>query len=41
MRIHANFIGGNIAVKDITDHTVVLENDLRDTDRDWFTGPSA
>ncbi len=34
MRIHANFISGNITVKDITDHTVVLENNLRDTNRD-------
>ena len=36
MHIHADFIGGNILVKEISGETVVLENELRDTDGDWF-----
>ena len=36
MRIHPNFIGGNISVKEINGNTVVLENQLRDTPEDWF-----
>ena len=36
MTIHQNFIGGNIHVKEITENTVVLENELRDTVQDWF-----
>lgn len=36
MRIHTDFIGGNSVVVRQTGHTVVLENELRDTDRDWF-----
>ena len=34
--IHGNFIGGNICVKEISTDTVVLENQLRDTEIDWF-----
>ena len=36
MKIHQNFIGGNICVKEIAGDTVVLENELRDTMQDWF-----
>ena len=36
MNIHGNFVGGNISVKEITEGTVVLENELRDTEGDWF-----
>ena len=36
MTIHQNFIGGNIHIKEITENTVVLENELRDTVQDWF-----
>ena len=36
LHIHSQFTGGNIRVKEICDDTVVLENDLRDTTRDWF-----
>ena len=36
MLIHERFIGGNIIVKQINGDTVTLENDLRDTSRDWF-----
>ena len=36
INIHSNFIGGNIRVVDITDNTVTLENELRDTEGDWF-----
>ena len=34
--IHENFVGGNICVKEISNNTVVLENELRDTEGDWF-----
>lgn len=34
--IHGNFIGGNISVKEISDDKVILENQLRDTEGDWF-----
>ena len=34
--IHGNLIGGNLCVKEISGDTVVLENELRDTDIDWF-----
>ena len=34
--IHGNFIGGNISIKEISGDTVVLENQLRDTEGDWF-----
>ena len=36
INIHGNFIGGNICVKEILDDTVLLENELRDTESDWF-----
>lgn len=36
MKIHQNFIGGNISVKEIAGDTVMLENELRDTTQDWF-----
>ncbi len=36
MIIHKNFIGGNIIVTDQTDTDVFLENELRDSDGDWF-----
>ena len=36
INIHGNFIGGNISVKEICGDTVVLENELRDTQGDWF-----
>ncbi|MBE6953699.1 MAG: carboxypeptidase family protein [Ruminococcaceae bacterium] len=36
MRIHQDFIGGNISVKEINGDTVFLENQLRDTTEDWF-----
>ena len=36
MKIHADFTGGNIAVKEQTANEVWLENELRDTTRDWF-----
>ena len=34
--IHNNFIGGNIQVKEINGDTVLLDNELRDTQEDWF-----
>jgi len=36
MIIHQNFTGGNIRVKEIDGDTVYLENELRDTEGDWF-----
>ena len=36
INIHKNFIGGNILVKEISGDTVLLENELRDTEGDWF-----
>ena len=36
MNIHGDFIGGNIRVKEISENTVLLENELRDTEGDWF-----
>ena len=36
LHIHGDFTGGNIHVKDITGDTVILENELRDTQEDWF-----
>ena len=36
INIHGNFIGGNICVKEISGDTVFLENELRDTEGDWF-----
>lgn len=36
INIHGNFIGGNISVKEISGDVVFLENELRDTQGDWF-----
>ncbi len=36
MRIHCNFTGGNIIVKNISKNVVDLECDLRDNYEDWF-----
>lgn len=36
MRIHKEFIGGNIKVVSVNGDTVTLENELRDTIGDWF-----
>ena len=36
MRIHKDFLGGNIAVINQTDNEVFLENELRDTLENWF-----
>ena len=36
MRIHQNFIGGNIRLKERVGNTFFLENELRDTVGDWF-----
>lgn len=36
MRIHQNFVGGNIAVKEEKEGGFVLGNELRDTTEDWF-----
>ncbi len=36
MKIHSDFIGGNIAVKAIDGNNIYLKNELRDTDGDWF-----
>lgn len=36
MRIHTDFTGGNIAVKERIGDTFFLENELRDTQSDWF-----
>lgn len=36
MKIHTNFIGGNSIVKNQTEQAVILENELRDTTKDWF-----
>lgn len=36
MTIHQNFVGGNIHVKEQIGNTFVLENELRDTEGDWF-----
>lgn len=36
INIHQNFVGGNIRVKEMSGNTVVLENELRDTEGDWF-----
>ena len=36
MKIHSNFVGGNIVVDRVEDNTVYLERDLRDTEGDWF-----
>ena len=36
MRIHKEFCGGNIVVKEINGNIVILDNELRDTTEDWF-----
>ena len=36
MRIHEDFTGGNIVVKEQVGSTVMLDNELRDTVGDWF-----
>ena len=36
MRIHCDFTGGNIIVKNIHKNVVDLECDLRDNYEDWF-----
>ena len=36
MKIHQDFVGGNIHVKERIGNTFVLENELRDTKGDWF-----
>ena len=36
MKIHNCFTGGNIRVIKTTDDEVFLENELRDTEGDWF-----
>lgn len=35
-RIHDDFVGGNISVKAILGNDIVLENQLRTTQEDWF-----
>lgn len=36
MKIHSNFIGGNITVINQNGNDIYLENQLRDTTEDWF-----
>lgn len=36
IKIHKNFLGGNISVIDQSDTLVTLENELCDTEGDWF-----
>ena len=36
MRIHRDFVGGNIKVIKEENNEIFLENELRDTDNDWF-----
>ena len=36
MRIHNNFIGGNISVIKESETDVYLENEIRDSGEDWF-----
>lgn len=36
MRIHQDFIGGNIRVKEQNDTVFYMENEIRDTIHDWF-----
>lgn len=36
MRIHSNFIGGNITVVKQNGSDIYLENQIRDSDEDWF-----
>lgn len=35
-KIHKNFTGGNIRVKEQSGNIIYLENELRDTEGDWF-----
>lgn len=36
MKIHKNFVGGNVKVISQTETEVIIENELRDTTEDWF-----
>jgi hypothetical protein len=36
MRIHSDFIGGNITVVKQNGSDIYLENQIRDSDEDWF-----
>ena len=36
MKIHQNFIGGNIVVKEEKEGGFILENEIRDSAEDWF-----
>ncbi len=36
MRIHTDFIGGNIQINEVRGSDVYLQNELRDTTTDWF-----
>ena len=36
MKIHGNFIGGNISVIKQCDNDIYLENEIRDSNYDWF-----
>lgn len=36
MKIHNNFVGGNISVNKIDGNNINLKNELRDTENDWF-----
>ena len=36
MKIHQNFVGGNIRLKERCGNVFYLENELRDTTQDWF-----
>ena len=36
MKIHSDYLGGNVTVLRIEDSTVYLQNELRDTTTDWF-----
>ena len=36
MKIHGDFIGGNVMVKNQTENNIYIANDLRDTQGEWF-----
>lgn len=36
MKLHKNFVGGNIRIIKTDGDTVFLDNELRDTTEDWF-----
>ena len=36
MKVHQDFVGGNISLIKIEENTVYLENQLRDSEGDWF-----